>query len=798
MANRAQLLYRFGEFTLLPDRRSVHRGGEPLPLTAKAFDLLLYMVENPGRVLMRDELLHAVWGDVVVEDRNLNQTVFTIRKALSEAEEIAGNDAKYIQTIPGKGYQFVAPVEQGHQGTVERFRQAPAANAPQPVIVSSAAIPLPHREEASSQPPPLVLIPTRRRRMHGMTFVVAAVVLPLLAGFLCWRYFRPVSAQRIEVVMAKMDNQTGDSTFDTALNRALEIDLQQSPSLVLVSDSRTRAAISDMQQDPAKTGVTSANAREVCQRVNGNAALLPSIATVGGKYMLAVSALNCETGDLLGGAKEVVADKAGILEALDHIGDKMRRFIGESPASLRRYNLPLQRAETPSLEALKVWTQGEEYFHTGELDKAVPLFQHAVEIDPNFAVAWCDLGSAYRNLKKNDDMIAATTRAYQLRDRATERYRYYIEGRYWAALGDPAKAMDVLRRWTAEYPNDMTPMIQLTDQETWTGNPAMASQTADKVMRILRSEDLHNAFAYEIVLRAYVYNREFAKARSLCNLAEQQKRYTPGAQGLCLMAAVATDDQREEARIVAASRGTDSEVSVLGEEALANLRRGKVRQAGDLLKQAQAAAEKSHSTEDLLTDQATYVRMLAELGLTQLAQQSAAALPHDDDSMDLGFMRAMVDEPPKVSQEADAALQAHPGDVLVARIYVPQMRAELQLRAGKPQDAIQTLQPNIEYSGRDGTEPYLMGQALLQDGKYGEASASFARLTVPGFVDEPLTPLPVLAHLESARAFAKEGNVPAATEQYDKFLTIYKDADADLPVLAQARAELASLPATRK
>jgi len=794
-------VFQFAEFTLDPSQRALLRQGEALPLPAKAFDMLFFMVENPGRLLTREEILRAVWPDTVVEEGNLSQNIFLVRKALGES----ATEQRFVLTVIGSGYQFIAPVKRRiiSADPVEQFPRhdrslrgaaseaAEHSERRRPLLVTSSST-LPKPARAADMGPALVMPQPRTSHVRLWTAIAAGVVVALAAGVLAWLHWRPIPAGNIHLLLAELENSTGDTTFDHSLNRALQIDIQQSPSLVLLGGSRVRNALKAMQLDPA-VKMTPDVAREVCQRLNGQAVLEPMIANYGGRYLVALTARACDDGHVLGDRKEIAADKAGILVALDKLADGIRHDIGESSASIRRYDNPLYDETTKSLDALKAYSEGERLFNSGQLAQAVPLFQRAVDLDPKFAVAYADLSSAYYDLGDREKDRENISKAYQLRDSVGDHERYYIEYRYHLSVtGDLRKAIEALAKDAAVFPHDGGTRGNLSNAENWIGNYKEAVRYADEAMAIDKEEGIYNAVGFEIAARSYKHADMFDRARQIGQQA-LEKTPSEGMLGILIQLATMRHDDAEVDRLIALSRGTQTEPHVLQEAGAAALYQGKAKRSQQLFQEARVAAKRDNSEAGLLDLDATQARELVEVGLSDQARSALAALPKMDDSMDGVYAMAEVGDPAKAEEIAAQRLQAEPSDQMLSSEYAPSVRAAIAMRNGKPEDAIRGVAVDAPFEMRDPTVPYLLGQAYLAAHQPQQAIGEFKKfLDNPG-IDDPLTPLYALSLLGTARAQAMQGQNAAAVASYQKFFDFWKDADPDLPVLAQAHAELAKL-----
>jgi DNA-binding winged helix-turn-helix (wHTH) protein len=434
--------YRFGSFEVHPAGRTVTDGGEAVAITSRAFDVLLYMVRNPRRLLTKEELLKAVWADAAVEEGNLTQSVFLLRKALN------GNarPEPLIVTVPGRGYQFSAAVEE----------IAPADEAP----ADAELIPLQQVALVALAAPPA---PARRRLLLGLGIAVA------ISSFGLSHYLHgtaPLTGPR-QLVLADFENRTGEMVFDHSLRKALEIDLQQSPYFMILPEAEARQTLKLMEHSP-DDALTTSLAREVCQRNNSQAVLSGLIARFGQKYLITLDATDCATGKSLVESKIEAAGRDGVPQALDRIAADIRERLGESMASIRQFDVPLFPEKTGSLDALRSYSAGARLVNQGKLNEAIPFLEHALELDSDFAMAHLSLSGVYYTLGERDLEIPNISKAWVLRATVSERQRLAITARYHQSVtGDLDEAARNYQLWTQTYPLDPVPWQQLANAENY-------------------------------------------------------------------------------------------------------------------------------------------------------------------------------------------------------------------------------------------------------------------------------------------------------------------------------------------
>src|SRR5664279_1381709 len=462
MSMKAEEIFQFGEFQIDARARTVRREKAIVTLNSRSFDVLLYFVQNPGRVLAREEMLKNVWPDAFVDEHSLAQSISVLRRALEEKP----GDNDYIVTLPGRGYQFVSPVTVVPPESLSVIPDVapPSGNASNALLLQRQTI----RTSVITEEKEQLSLPIPRRwgsvRLVA-AFATAAILLvsvAILGGTWYWRSHRaPKLTEEDTIVLADFDNKTGDSVFDDTLKQGLSVQLGQSPFLDLVSDSKVNQTLKLMGR-PAGDPLTLEVTREVCQRTGSKAMLIGSIAGLDSQYVIGLKAVNCDTGDVLAETQQQAAGKEAVLKALSTAAVSLRGNLGESLSSVQKYATPLEEATTPSLEALKAYSLAwKTHFAKGDT-AALPLLKRAVDLDPNFALAYAGMAVAYTNLNEAGRAAENARKAYDLRERVSERERFSIEGIYYmSTTGQLGKAAQVYELWTQTYPRDSEPYSTL-------------------------------------------------------------------------------------------------------------------------------------------------------------------------------------------------------------------------------------------------------------------------------------------------------------------------------------------------
>ena len=441
--------FRFGEFELDPDLRQLRINGRVIVLQEQAFQILSALLASPGQLVTRKELTEQLWpeGTFVDFEHSLNTAVNRLREVLEDSAE----HPRFIETMPRRGYRFIAPVTSTEAAAVA------------PGIPARASDPRKTREgnsEAVARAP----VPFLKNRNLKIAVVVASALLIVILAAGVTFYLRPTPklTEKDSIVLADFTNTTGDPVFDVTLWQGLAVQLEQSPFLDVVSDEQIAETLRLMAQ-PANAKLTRQLAEEVCQRDDSVAVLEGSIANLEGEYVIGLSAVDCHKGRTLAQTQVVAGSKRQVLHALGIAATEIRTKLGESLTSVQTFDTPLEQATTPSLEALQAYSLGRHILQArGENATAIPLFQRAIQLDPDFAMAYSSLGITYMNL--GESLLAAENarKAYDLRERVSTREKFYIETHYYdVATGDLEKARRVYEIWEHTYPRDFLPLTNL-------------------------------------------------------------------------------------------------------------------------------------------------------------------------------------------------------------------------------------------------------------------------------------------------------------------------------------------------
>jgi eukaryotic-like serine/threonine-protein kinase len=670
---------------------------------------------------------------------------------------------------------------------------------------------------SASRQPVSASVPAASSPVAASTVLVSAVaekksnryLLPLAILVLgavamgAFFYLRSRSSAKLtgkdSVLLADFVNTTGDPVFDGTLKQALAVQLEQSPYLNLVADSKIREGLRFMGRPPDER-LTNDVAREICLRENIKAMLSGSITSLGNHYAITLTAINPQNGDSLAREQAEADSKENVLKTLDKAASNLRQKMGESLASVNQFATPLEQATTSSLEALQAYTLGHEAHHgRTDDDAAVPHFKRAVELDPNFAMAHAELGVAYGNLGRVTESNKALKQAYDLRERASELEKLYIQAHYYdEVVQDFDKTIQVYNDWKQTYPRDSLPLDNLALIYSERGQYDKALDASSQALHL----DGKDRFAYANMIFAYMGLNRFGEAKSLLDQALAQNLGGLTTEIAVVFLDFIRHDQMAFDSEIDKTRGKPSEPLFLMFKGLSLCAQGKIKVSHAAFQQANAIDLRVGDKDSAATVLAAEAGCDVVAGLPQEARanisQALQTSPSRDVVASAGIVFALIGDGAKSSASLADLARDYPENRQLQLVSIPEAHAAQALYQNRPADAITALEPlrAIELgSGPQGTayDPnFLRGQAYLKQGDGAKAAAEFQRvLDHPGV--SPVDPELAISHLYLARAYALANDSAKARTAYQDFLALWKDADADVPILKQAQAEYAKL-----
>jgi eukaryotic-like serine/threonine-protein kinase len=606
------------------------------------------------------------------------------------------------------------------------------------------------------------------------------------------------------IILADFTNKTGDPVFDGTLRQGLSVQLEQSPFLSVISDQQIQQTLQLMDQ-PADAKLTPEIARELCQRTGSAAVLEGSITQIGTPYLLTLKAENCESGETLASTEAQASDKSHVLDALGKTALEMRNKLGESLSTVQKFNTPLEEATTASLEALKAFSSGFQVHMTAGDSASVPFYKQATEIDPNFALAYAWMGVAYNDMGEFSKDVVCTRKAYELRDRASAPEKYFITARYQKVVtGNLEKAEEALQLWIQAYPRAPIPHIYLAGGiYPDTGQYEKAVEHGKEAVRL----SPNFLPSYYIPIGDYISLNRIEEAKALYQEAVKRKLKSSYFNLALYKIAFLQNDPQGMAQQVAASAGNPGlEATLLANEADTAAYSGRLGAARELSRRAVDSAERDEDKEAAATYSALSALREALFDNADEARRRVALAMEPAAGHDLEYAAALTwayaGDDERAQNITDDLDKRFPEATIIQFNYLPTLRAKQALNRGNASDAIEILRTAVPYElgyttyssyGWTAMYPvFVRGEAYLAAHQGSEAAAEFQKIIDrPGVVlNEPIG---ALAHLQIGRAYAMQGDTGKAKAAYQDFLTLWKDADPDIPVLIAAKAEYAKL-----
>ena len=807
-------IFQFGEFQVDALARTLRRQEEIVTLNRRAFDVLLYLVRNPGKVITRDELLKSVWADTFVDENSLAQSISALRRALGEKP----SDNSYIVTLPGRGYQFVVPVQVLAPENLAIVRDAATVASPSPGglifqqrTVRTSVI---TEEKANSGRAALEAPAIGISKLWKIAVGLMLVAL-LVAGGLYYRFHQ--QSQRLTgkdtIVLADFANTTGDAVFDDTLKTALNISLRQSPFLNVLSDSEVTKTLQQMTLS-AGTRLTPQVTRELCLRAGKKAYIEGSIGSLGSQYVLGLKAVNCQNGDALAEEQATAASKEKVLDALGKEASKLRTELGESLATVQKFDVPLAQATTSSLEALKAYSLGQKANREKDPAAALPYDQHAIELDPNFAMGYVAVGIDYFSLNQPGRAGEYYAKAFQLREHVSEREKLAISAWYYLNVtGQLDKATQTFQEEIESYPLKAGEYVTLGVVLSGQGQYEKAAEAARQAVR--RAPDWVGG--YENLANDALGLQRFDEARQV--IREAQARKLDGYLlhvHLCALAFLGSDSAALEDGQRCLAGKQEYEHFGLAFASDTEAYEGHVSKALELTRRAVDSAIRADNKENGALWEANAALQQAAYGNPAEARRAAAeaiklAPASQGVEVEAALALAAAGDTARAESLAQDLGKRFPLDTQMQSLWLPAILAQLALDKRDPAPALNALQAasaielgNIPFGNNISClyHVYIRGEAYLAAGQGTAAAAEFQKiLDHSGIVWNCWTG--ALARLGLARANALQSRSSQGTEAdaarvralaaYKDFLTLWKDADPDVPILKQAKAEYAKL-----
>jgi tetratricopeptide (TPR) repeat protein len=650
--------------------------------------------------------------------------------------------------------------------------------------------------------------PAQEARPTGGSRVVAAArknwkwlsagVLAVVAVVTGWLLFSPrrspALTERDSILLADFVNTTGSAVFDDTLKKALAVQLGQSPYLNVFPDERVRETLQYMGRSPEER-LTKAVAREVCQRQGVKAMMQGSIASLGSNYVISLEATNCATGEPLAREQVEAGGQEQVLKAVGRAASSLREKLGESLASVQKFDAPIEQATTSSLEAMKAFALGDAKRASGQELESLPFYERAAELDPNFALAHARLGVIYGNLGESERELRHKTRAFELRDRVSERERLYITAHYYTSVtGETEKGIQAYELFKQTYPRESAAWNNLAVSYEIMGQFEKAMENAREAVRA-DPQDFHG---YGQLAFSYLGLNRIEEAKATLREALARHPETGMFHGLSYQIAYAEGDSaamKEHADWILQKRGF-SLVRYTEAQAQIAASRGRLEEAGRLSAQASDLARRlklDEAAAEVLAGEAYVVAAFGQRAKASELAGEALRVSRGRNILGaalLAFAAAGADA--KAESLAVELTRAFPLDTYANSVFASSARAIVETNRGNPQKALQLLDAALPYASYWDFVLYERGRAHLRAGNAKEATAEFQKILGHRLL-YPTSPLLSLAHLGLARAYTLSGDTAGARKAYQDFFALWKDADPDLPVLKEAKAEYAKL-----
>ena len=779
---------RFAGFELDTSSGELTRNGGRIPLQDQPFQILELLTERPGEVVTREEIRSRLWpDDTVVEFENaVNAAIKKLRIALGDSAE----EPRYVETLRRRGYRLMVPVER--RAAVETEGAATA------------------KVSAESDPEPASSMNFPARTARWRVIATVAGVMFVIFGLMYVVSRREIHAttkmtDRDMIVLADFANKTDDPVFSETLRQGLTVQLDQSPFLSLVGEERIQQELGLMGQ-PGGAVLTPSIALEVCQRTGSTAVLEGSIASLGSQYVLWLRARNCRTGKVIDEEQMQAARKEDVLGTLSKIASRFRGRVGEGLDTVDKLDTPLIEATTPSLEALRAYSMGLKVLAANGSAAAIPLYQRAVALDPQFAMAYAMLGRIYGDIAESALSAANTTKAWQLRSRASDRERFFIDASYdLQVTGDMEKARQTCEAWAQTYPRDANAHGFLSGAiYPSLGKYSEELEEARKMLEL----DPDFPVSYNLVVLGYLPFGRLDEAAKALDLAEQRKMQMPDLLvDRYQVAFLKADQAGMEKAVTLAAKTPGANDIVANQEAFGAAYSGHLQQARSRSAFAVQLAQLAGQRERAALFQSGAAVREAFFGDTADAKRSAKAALALSKGKEVeygaAFAEALAGDAAVAQTTAQDLEERFPKDTSAKFYYVPSLRALAALAQHNPTKALEWLQVSSPYElgepqscffGFFGAmyPVYVRGEAYLALHQGAQAAAEFQKIVDHrGIVISD--PVGALVRLELGRAYRMAGDQDKAKAAYSDFLSLWKDADSDIPKMKQARLEYARL-----
>ena len=634
------------------------------------------------------------------------------------------------------------------------------------------------------------------RQHRKGALIIGAVAIALVAAASLFYFVRrtPALTEKDTILLTDFVNTTGETVFDGTLKQALAVQLGQSPYLNIFPDERVNETLRFMGRQPNER-LTRDIAKEICQRQGIKAMIVGSIANLGSHYVVTLEAVNANEGDSVAREQVEADSKEQVLTSLGKAATALREKLGESLASLKKYDAPIEEATTSSLEALKAYTQATQLFRQGDQTESIPLFKKAIEIDPNFAMAYGRLAVVYNNAFQSDLGEQYAQKAYDLRNRVSEHERFYLEEKYASYVtGDREEAVKVLKSWTQTYPNDFIPHNNLGVNYANAGMHEQALTEAKEALRL----SPNGVLPMTNVVEGYIRLNRFDEAQQSLDQLLGQNPDRDAYQYYAYLIAFIKGDMDAVNQHLQYFAKKPTEPDFTDGQAFIAAFNGQWKKSLEFLQKSKELYLRADRKENAAQADATIGFIESQLGRCAEAKkraESGLATYKARTTIGITALAFAACGDPRGQQAADDLQKRYPKDSFVNFLIVPLVKAILESAKGNTAGAIDATQPamRFEFGNLEGFWLNYIRANIYLRGKMGnEAAAEFKKILDHRGV-EPTSPFYNLAHVGLARAASLNGDATTARSEYQNFFAAWKDADQDLPVMIEARKEYEAL-----
>jgi tetratricopeptide (TPR) repeat protein/tRNA A-37 threonylcarbamoyl transferase component Bud32 len=635
--------------------------------------------------------------------------------------------------------------------------------------------------------------PARKPRVWRHVALAAGIVMLGLTVLLTF-YSRKAKAltERDTILLADFANTTGEAAFDGILKQAMAVQLGQSPFLNIFPEQQVRETLRYMGRSPDDR-VTDEVAREICERQGLKAMLTGSFTSLGSHYVITVQALNCLTGDSLAREQAEAESREQVLAVLDQAAARLRRKLGESLSSIQKFDVPLAQATTSSLEAFKAYTLGREQAIRTDFAGSIPLYKRAIELDPNFASAYANLSVVYQNLGEQKLEAEYAKKAFELRDRVSEREKFFISSRYFNSVtGELDKSIEIMEVWRRTYTRDYSAVNNLGFAYERMGELEKAAEEYRAAIAL----NPRQSMSYQNFGRVLLYLNRVEEAKAVLEEEVAKKLDFINTHLWLFELAFGRADAAAMQREAEWAVGKPGEFRMIGEQVAVALFEGRLVSALELTRQANQLAARNNIKSELALGTTFLAEHGAFLGECQPAREAATAVknapPDRDARVRLSVALAFCGQTGQAEALVEDLAKRFPTDLVLNAAELPAARAAIELNRGNPDKAIELLRIAGPFERIRPQISYIRGLAFLRAGKGREAAGEFEKIAGPRGI-RPTWPGHSLAYLGLARAYALMEDTAKSRKAYEDVLALWRDADLDVPAIKQAKAEYAKL-----